>query len=57
MSKENISQRDYFPMVCKKCGHSWNYTGKRRGQFYITCPRCRTSQKFCDAVVKEVKEE
>jgi hypothetical protein len=56
MIKENISQRNSFSMVCKKCGHNWNYTGSRRGQFYLTCPRCKTSQKFCDAVIKRGKK-
>ena len=23
---------------CNKCGHVWNYKGKRK--YYVTCPNC-----------------
>lgn len=30
-------------MLCQRCGHTWDYTGKSR--WYTSCPRCRTSVK------------
>lgn len=28
---------------CKRCGYSWDYNGK--SEWYVSCPRCRTSIK------------
>jgi len=30
-------------MICQRCGHTWEYTGKSK--WYTSCPRCRTSVK------------
>ena len=36
-----IEQRYVTPMLCGRCLHPWNYTGKN--PYVATCPFCRTS--------------
>ena len=31
-------------LKCKRCGHEWDYAGKRK--WYATCPDCKTSVKI-----------
>lgn len=35
-----VQERLVTPMVCKRCSHTWNYTGNN--PYVATCPLCRT---------------
>jgi hypothetical protein len=35
-----LQERYVIPMVCGRCSHAWNYTGKN--PYLATCPFCRT---------------
>jgi hypothetical protein len=38
---KKIEEKRYvIPMVCGRCSHAWNYTGKN--EYVATCPLCRT---------------
>ena len=45
-------------IVCKRCGHKWNYKGKkllRTDNYpkYIGCPNCKTSIKIDQIIYKK----
>jgi Zn finger protein HypA/HybF involved in hydrogenase expression len=31
-------------LKCQRCGHEWEYKGKRK--YYTSCPDCKTSVKI-----------
>jgi hypothetical protein len=40
MSVRITEERFVTPMVCGRCEHTWNYSGKN--PYVATCPYCRT---------------
>ena len=43
-----------FRLYCNKCGHEWNYKGKR--QFYACCPNCHSSVRISKVSIKAIKK-
>jgi hypothetical protein len=48
-----VRQRLVIPMVCGKCSHSWDYTGKN--QYVATCPICRSKLSIRKNNVKSLQ--
>jgi hypothetical protein len=36
-----IEQKKAMSLICQRCSHSWDYTGKN--PYVATCPFCRTN--------------
>ncbi len=40
-SKRETATISHQELTCKRCKHTWPYTGK--SEWYTSCPRCKTS--------------
>jgi hypothetical protein len=48
--------KNKIEMHCKRCGHRWTYTGNKSLDSiypqFVTCPKCLTSVKLSEYLIK-----
>jgi hypothetical protein len=50
-----VRERLVIPMVCGRCLHPWDYSGKN--QYVATCPLCRSKLSIRKNSVKSMQSE